>query len=120
MRRIIYPFILNKPIQGSIVIRGWHAIFAAMSFRLLANHAHVFPAALNPAGTIDRLLQLLDACKIDQAVCFAPFSHQCDGKDIIPNVWLANEIKKHSDRLLGFGTIDVRRADVAAQSAMVM
>jgi predicted TIM-barrel fold metal-dependent hydrolase len=86
-----------------------------MSFRLLANHAHVFPAALNPAGTIDRLLQLLDACKIDQAVCFAPFSHQCDGKDIIPNVWLAGEIKKRGDRLLGFGTIDVRRADVAAQ-----
>ena len=39
----------------------------------LVNHAHVFPAAMNAEGTIDRLLVLLDARQIEQAVCFAPF-----------------------------------------------
>lgn len=86
-----------------------------MAFRVLVNHAHVYPATVNPNGTIDRLLQMLDACQIDQAVCFAPFAYQCDGKGIEPNSWLAGEVKKRSDRLIGFGTIDVRRPDTADQ-----
>src|SRR5262245_32693460 len=53
-----------------------------MSQGVFANHAHVFPASMNPAGTIDRLLQLLDACQIAQAICFAPFPHQCDKNGI--------------------------------------
>lgn len=81
----------------------------------LANHAHVFPEAINPNGTIDRLLKLLDACEIERAVCFAPFAKQCDGTDISPNVWLAGELKKHRGRLLGFGTVDPRRDDLADQ-----
>ena len=86
-----------------------------MAYRVFANHAHVFPASINSNGTIDRLLQLLDACEIDGAVCFAPFSHQCEGKDIPdPNKWLAAELKKHS-RLVGFGTIDPRRSDCREQ-----
>ena len=87
-----------------------------MSFAVLANHAHVFPASLNPDGTIDRLLRLLDACGIEPAVCFAPFPHQCDGKGVDPNPWLAGELKEHTDRLLGFGTIDSRRSDLAEQA----
>jgi predicted TIM-barrel fold metal-dependent hydrolase len=86
-----------------------------MTFRALANHAHVFPESMNPNGTIERLLKLLDACEIDQAVCFAPFPHQCDGKNVDPNPWLSSELKKPSDRLLGFGTIDVRRSDAREQ-----
>ena len=86
-----------------------------MSIRVLANHAHVFPGTINPDATIDRLMTMLDACGIEQAVCFAPLPYQCDGKNLDdPNAWLAGELKKRP-RLLGFGTIDTRRADVAAQ-----
>jgi predicted TIM-barrel fold metal-dependent hydrolase len=86
-----------------------------MSFRVFANHAHVFPESMNPNGTIERLLKMLDACGIDQAVCFAPFPHQCDGKNVDPIPWLSEELKKHTDRLLGFGTIDTRQRDVRQQ-----
>jgi len=86
-----------------------------MTLHILANHAHVFPSRMNPQGTIDRLLSMLDACEIEQAVCFAPLPYQCDKADLTdPNGWLAGELKSRS-RLLGFGTIDVRREDVAAQ-----
>lgn len=87
-----------------------------MSQGVFANHAHVFPAAMNPAGTIDRLLQLMDACQIAQAICFAPFPHQCDKNELDPNAWLANELKNHRGRLWGFGTIDFRRdSDIESQ-----
>lgn len=85
-----------------------------MSMRVLANHAHVFPETINPNGTIPRLLRMLDACGIEQAVCFAPFPHQAEGKHIDPNSWLAHEIQSQP-RLLGFGTIDPKRADVREQ-----
>jgi predicted TIM-barrel fold metal-dependent hydrolase len=84
-----------------------------MSISVLANHAHVFPAALNPAGTIDRLLQLLDGCDIDGAVCFAPFPTD-DVPGSAHNRWLAGELKNRP-RLHGFGTIDFKRNDVRDQ-----
>src|SRR5438045_6581477 len=87
--------------------------------RVLANHAHVFPAEMNPDGTIERLLKLLDACAIDQAVCFAPFPHQCGEHELSdPNVWLAEQLnrrRRDEDRLLGFGTIDFARSDLPGQ-----
>src|SRR5689334_1274687 len=73
----------------------------AMADRVLANHAHVFPASINPHGTTDRLLRLMDACGIEQAVCFAPFCHQCQGTEVDePNRWLASAIARQP-RLLG-------------------
>lgn len=87
-----------------------------MSLRIFANHAHVFPGTMNPNGTVDRLLKLLDACGIEQAVCFAPFPHQCV-RGLGPekqNDWLAEEIKPHS-RLFGFGTVDPTRDDAREQ-----
>jgi predicted TIM-barrel fold metal-dependent hydrolase len=94
----------------------WGSGDIGMSIRVLANHAHVFPASMNPGGTIEQLLRVLDACGIDQAVCFAPLPYQCDGKDLPdPSAWLAGELKAHSDRLFGFGTVDTRRAEVVAQ-----
>ncbi|MEO6436248.1 MAG: amidohydrolase family protein [Tepidisphaeraceae bacterium] len=89
-----------------------------MSISILANHAHVFPAAINPSATIERLLRLLDACAIDQAICFAPFAEQADASGIDRNTWLADELKHH-DRLFGFGTIDLRRSDVTDQVKQV-
>lgn len=86
-----------------------------MATGVLANHAHVFPDSINPNGTIERLLRMLDACQIERAVCFAPFAHQCESKNVDPNPWLAGELKKHADRLVGFGTIDTRKDDVADQ-----
>ena len=85
-----------------------------MAYRVLANHAHVFPPSINQAGTIDRLLQMLDRTGIDEAVCFAPFPHQTDGSGIKGNEWLAGELRKR-DRLHGFGTIDFRRSDLKEQ-----
>ena len=82
-----------------------------MAIPILANHAHVFPARLNADGTVDRLLRLMDVCGIAQAVCFAPFPHQVEGTDILPNHWLAEEIAQN-DRLYGFGTLDLHRAHV--------
>ncbi len=85
-----------------------------MEKRVFANHAHVSPASISPAGTIDRLLKLMDACHIAQQVCFAPFPHQVDALKLDPNQWLADELKHHSN-LYGFGTIDFRRDDLAGQ-----
>lgn len=85
-----------------------------MAARILAHHAHVFPAAVNPNGTIERLLRLLDDCQIEQAVCFAPFSRQLKGTGIDHNAWLANEIASR-DRLFGFGTIAFEAGDLKNQ-----
>ena len=85
-----------------------------MGHRIFANHAHVFPASMNPNGTTDRLLRLMDACGIEEAVCFAPFPQQCMGTNLEPNSWLQREISRH-DRLYGFGTVDLNRRDVRDQ-----
>ncbi len=85
-----------------------------MGISIFANHAHVFPESINPAGMIPRLLRLMEECGIEQQICFAPFPHQCDGKDLEPNAWLAGEISKQPS-LKGFGTIDFRRKDLAQQ-----
>lgn len=85
-----------------------------MSLRIFANHAHVFPDSVNPNGTVDRLLRLLDACEIERAVCFAPFSNQLEGTGIEHNAWLAGAIASHP-RLTGFGTLDLTRSDVTSQ-----
>lgn len=85
-----------------------------MSIPILANHAHVFPESVNAAGTIDRLLRLLDECGIAEAVCFAPFSYQAGPVGIHHNRWLAQELKSRS-RLVGFGTLDFGREDIGDQ-----
>jgi predicted TIM-barrel fold metal-dependent hydrolase len=88
-----------------------------MSIRIFANHAHVFPAVVNPNGTIDRLLRMLDSCDIEQAVCFAPFSTQIAGTGLKHNEWLAGELTAPGrlGRLQGFGTLDLKQSNVKAQ-----
>ncbi len=85
-----------------------------MSIHILANHAHVLPAAVNPNGTVVRLLKLLDACAIEEAICFAPFPQQLEAMGVEPNRWLATELRA-SSRLRGFGTLDLRRPDLRDQ-----
>ena len=75
---------------------------------IFANHAHVFPKELKPEGTVDRLLQVMDACGIARAVCFAPFPerHAPAAFGVRNwNQWLAREIAGN-ERLLGFGTVN--------------
>jgi len=81
---------------------------------IFANHAHVFPDTVRPAGSIDRLLKLLDHCQIDNAVCFAPFAYQLEGTGLDPSRWLAQQLKTQP-RLRGFGTVDVDRPDIEDQ-----
>jgi hypothetical protein len=84
-----------------------------MSTPILAHHAHVFPEAVKPNGSLDRLLRLLDACDIAQAVCFAPFAQQMNAD---PVNWLAGELKsRDTDRLFGFATVDFSRTDLKDQ-----
>jgi predicted TIM-barrel fold metal-dependent hydrolase len=79
-----------------------------MSIQVFANHAHVFPPSINPDGTIDRLLRMLDTCGIAEAVCFAPFAYQIAAAGIHHNEWLSQELRNHK-RLHGFGTVDLRQ-----------
>jgi hypothetical protein len=82
---------------------------------VFANHAHVFPESVNPQGTIDRLLRLMDECEIEAAVCFAPFAKQVAAlPGIQPNRWLAKQLAG-TPRLHGFGTIDFQREDFEDQ-----
>ncbi|MDR2687034.1 MAG: amidohydrolase family protein [Oscillospiraceae bacterium] len=90
---------------------------------IFANHAHVFPGELKPEGTVDRLLQLMDACGIARAVCFAPFAERhapAESGARNWNQWLAGEIAGE-ERLLGFGTVDfsVRHPAPTVQAAEI-
>lgn len=87
-----------------------------MATEIFAHHAHVFPAEVNPNGTVDRLMRLMDECGIARAVGFAPFLYQIKraGLSLHPNEWMAEQVRKNS-RLEGFGTIDIRGGDIAGQ-----
>lgn len=87
-------------------------------YKIYANHAHLFPKGTKPNADIDRLKELMTACGIEKAVCFAPFQNQMDMYDVSrgqnPNDWLANEIKDEPS-LIGFGTINFERDDLKEQ-----
>ena len=76
-------------------------------YKIFANHAHLFAKDTKPNADIDKLKELLDACEIEKAVCFAPFTAQLARYGITENSrkWLANEIK-NEPQFVGFGTID--------------
>ncbi len=76
-------------------------------YKIFANHAHLFAKGTKPNADIDKLKELLDACEIEKAVCFAPFTDQLARYGITENSrkWLAKEIK-NEPQFVGFGTID--------------
>ncbi len=43
--------------------------------KIYAHHAHVFPKIRREDGTVDALLNVMDACSIEKAVAFATFSN---------------------------------------------
>ena len=87
-------------------------------YKIYANHAHLFPKNTKPNADIDKLKELMDACHIEKAVCFAPFHNQMDMYDISrgqnSNDWLAAEIKNEAS-LVGFGTINFEKDNLRDQ-----
>lgn len=87
-------------------------------YKIYANHAHLFPKNTKPNADIHCLTNLVDACGIEKAVCFAPFRHQMDmyahttGQN--PCLWLAKELE-NNPRFVGFGSIDFDRTDLKEQ-----
>ncbi|MAF10990.1 hypothetical protein CMK11_11130 [Candidatus Poribacteria bacterium] len=78
---------------------------------IFVNHVHVFPEWLRPDGTIDQFRAVMDACGIDRASLWAPFSHRwaqgaaADQEPGAHNRWLAREVQHHPE-FVGFGTVD--------------
>ena len=65
-----------------------------MKYKVFANHAHVFPEESKPQGTVEKLLELMEECDIDKAVCFAPFHghYEYFGLKGEPNEFLAEKL----------------------------
>lgn len=82
---------------------------------IFANHAHVFPHADRPHGTVEQLASLMKECGIARVVVFAPFTQQVAKSGVSPNHWLADTINDRSD-MVGFGTIDIDEANVGKQA----
>ena len=91
-----------------------------MAYRIWANHAHVFPAGAKPGGEIEKLKELMAACGIEKAVCFACFRDQYERSGLPgdPVGWLAEAIRD-DDALIGFGTVDFDRDDIAYQTERI-
>lgn len=78
---------------------------------IFANHAHVFPTDLWPEGDVDHLLRLMDECGIEKAVAFAPFFSQWKTREGNPVDWLADVVREHADRLVGYPALNPERPD---------
>ena len=91
-----------------------------METAIWANHAHVFPAGAKPGGQIENLKELMAACGIEKAVCFTCFRDQYERSGLPgdPVGWLAEAIRDDS-ALIGFGTVDFDRDDVAYQTERI-
>ncbi|NLA77379.1 MAG: amidohydrolase family protein [Clostridiales bacterium] len=88
-----------------------------MSYRIFANHAHLFPKEAKPSGTLDNLKRTMDEVGIEKAVCFAPFASQLRNAGLSDDdapKWIADEIKNEPN-LVGFGTIDFDKNSIEAQ-----
>jgi predicted TIM-barrel fold metal-dependent hydrolase len=87
-------------------------------YKIYANHAHLFPKNTKPNADIDKLKELMDACNIEKAVCFAPFQNQMDMYDVSrgqnPNDWIAEEIK-NEPKLVAFGSINFEKDNLEEQ-----
>lgn len=87
-----------------------------MKYKIFANHAHVFPKESRPGGTVEKLLELMNECEIEKAVCFAPFHghYEYFGLKGEPNEFLAEAILPHKN-LVGFGTVDLDKDNIEEQ-----
>ena len=89
-----------------------------MSYRIVMNHAHVFPENVKPHGSIENLKRLMDECGIDKAVAFAPFEknyRNFDGEvEKRTNLWLSEAIKNEPD-IVGFGVVNFEQGNIKEQ-----
>lgn len=87
-----------------------------MKYKIFANHAHVFPEESRPTGTVEKLEELMEACEIEKAVCFAPFHghYEYFGLKGEPNEFLAEKLVGKKN-LYGFGTVDTDKDDIEEQ-----
>jgi predicted TIM-barrel fold metal-dependent hydrolase len=86
-----------------------------MPMEIFANHAHVFPEDVRPAGSIENLFRLMDECGIARAVCFAPHRKTTiDAGYPEPNAWLAEAVADEP-RLVGFACIRCVDDDAVAR-----
>lgn len=85
-------------------------------YRIIANHAHVFPKGAKENAQLENLKELMAECGIEAAICFAPFNHQTErvGIKINQNKWLYEEIKNENN-LIGFGTINFDIGSINSQ-----
>ena len=91
-----------------------------MANGIWANHAHVFPAGAKPGGEIEKLKELTAACNIEKTVCFTCFRDQYEraGLPGDPVGWLSDAIRDDAS-LIGFGTVDFDRDDIAYQTERI-
>jgi len=82
---------------------------------IIANHAHIFQNEVREDGSVEALMKFLDECKIDKAVCFAPFDSYFNGTGETPSRWMYEQIK-NNDRLMAFGTIDFTKDNLKEQA----
>lgn len=83
---------------------------------IFANHAHIYPAELKEAGSIDNLKKLMYECEIDKAVAFSTFQKYFTdaGWEQNSNDWLYEHIKDDPS-LVGFGTVDFTKGNLKDQ-----
>lgn len=87
-----------------------------MSYRIWANHAHLFPEGSRDRAQLEDLKQLMHDCKIEKAVCFTCFENQFKRSGLPGDEiqWLYDTIK-NDNSLIGFGTIDFDKGCVRDQ-----
>ncbi|MDR1733788.1 MAG: amidohydrolase family protein [Oscillospiraceae bacterium] len=85
--------------------------------RVLAHHAHVFPAEKRPGATVEKLLEFLEEIGAEGAVCFAPTQQdsysELDSREN-SNDWLAKRIADKPN-LYGFGRLNFEQDDLKDQ-----
>lgn len=87
-----------------------------MSYRIWANHAHLFPRGAKEDSQLENLKQLMADCGIEKAVCFTCFENQYK-KSGLPGdevSWLYDTVK-NDPSLIGFGTIDFDKGHITDQ-----
>lgn len=87
-----------------------------MSYRIWANHAHLFPPGAKDNAQLEDLKQMMEECGIEKAVCFACFENQFALSNLPGDeISALYDLIKDDDSLIGFGTINFDRGNITDQ-----